>query len=88
MEENSRLTKLLDWLASTGRTKAWFARTIGYCYQTAWMQLEGSATLTERFVVACFERIPELPGDIFEAHGYVREDGVVWKKIPLKVDSQ
>lgn len=87
MGEKWGLTKLVEWLRVTGRSKAWFARQVGYSYQTAWGKLKGSEPLTDRFVVACFVEIPDLPGDVFEAQGYVREDGFVYRRIALEASS-
>ncbi len=84
MNETAKLTKLLDWLDSSGRSKAWFARTIGYCYQTTWMQLAGMSPLTERFVVHCFSNIPDLPRDILQEHGYYKHGNHLLKIIPLQ----
>jgi hypothetical protein len=84
MSENAKLAKLLDWLDSTGRSKAWFARTIRYCYQTTWMQLAGMSPLTERFVVHCFSNIPDLPADILQRHGYYKDRDRIIKIIPLE----
>lgn len=84
MSETLVLTKLVGWLKATGRSKAWFARTVGYSYQTVWGKLQGSEPLTDRFVVACFVYILDLPADVFEAQGYVRGDGFVYKRILLE----
>ncbi|MGD2105955.1 MAG: hypothetical protein PVJ55_12665 [Anaerolineae bacterium] len=84
MDQTSKLTKLLEWLNSTGRTKAWFARTVGYCYQTTWMQLAGMSPLTERFVVHCFSNIPDLPADVFQEHGYYKDGHRIIKVIPMQ----
>ena len=35
-------------------------------------------------MVRCFNRIPELPADIFEAQGYLRDGEYVYKVLPLK----
>jgi hypothetical protein len=83
MNEDSQLTKLLGWLEEGGRSKAWFARQVGYSYQQTWDKLAGRSPLNDAFVVASFVGVPELPRDIFEDHGYVREDGVVYKRIEL-----
>lgn len=85
MSEDVALTKLLNWLKATGRTKAWFARQVGYSYQTAWGKLNGTEALTDRFVTACFEKIPGLPLDVFEARGYWLEGDAVFKRIPVAV---
>lgn len=82
MNENTKLIRLLDWLESSGRSKAWFARTIGYSYQTNWDKLEGNSPLNDQYVTRCFSNVPDLPDDIFEEHGY-RKDGnriikVIW----------
>ena len=83
MDENLQLTQLLEWLSESGRTKAWFAKSVGYSYQQAWAKLAGKSPLNERFVMKCFRGIPDLPPDIFETRGYMRGDGVVYKRIPL-----
>lgn len=87
MNEDSKLTKLLEWLAATGRSKAWFARQVEYSYQQAHSKLAGKSPLNDRFVIACFEGVGGLPADIFEAQGYVRGDGHVYKQIPLAATS-
>jgi hypothetical protein len=84
MNEDSQLTKLLEWLEEGGRSKAWFARQIHYSYQQTWDKLAGRSPLNDNFVVACFRWIPELPRDVFEEHGYTREDGCVFKRIELE----
>ena len=84
MNEHSKLAKLLAWLASTGRSKAWFARTIGYSYQETWAKLEGTSNLTDRFVVACFSHVEDLPSDIFGAHGYLKQRRYAIKAMPLE----
>lgn len=81
MTENGALTKLLEWLKSSGRTQAWFARQVGYSYQTTWGKLNGREALTDRFVQACFQKIPDLPPNIFEAKGYVFDGEAVLKRI-------
>jgi len=87
MSENLALRKLVEWLKATGRSKAWFADQVGYSYQTAWGKLQGSEPLTDRFVVACFVQISDLPADVFEAQGYVRGDGFVYRRIRLEATS-
>jgi hypothetical protein len=84
MNDNSKLTRLLEWLESTGRTKAWFARQVGYSYQTTWDKLEGLSPLNDRFVVLCFSNVPALPGDILEEHGYRKDGDQLIKVIPLQ----
>jgi len=84
MEDNLQLVKLLAWLKATGRSKAWLARSVGYSYQQTHDKLSGRARLNDRFVVACFEGVEGLPADVFEAQGYVRGDGHVYKQIPLE----
>jgi hypothetical protein len=84
MNEDSQLTKFLDWLEETGRSKAWVHRQTGYSYQQTHAKLAGKSPLNDAFVVACFKGIPDLPADIFKAQGYVREDGVVCKRIALE----
>lgn len=86
MDENLQLTKLLEWLSESGRTKAWFARKVGYSYQQAWAKLAGKSPLNDSFVVACFSKIPELPPDIFKGQGYMRDDGCVFKRIVLNIE--
>ncbi len=83
MSDNSKLTELLEWLESTGRTKAWFARRVGYSYQTTWDKLEGTSPLNDRFVVRCFANVPALPGDILQEHGYRKDGDQIIKVIPL-----
>lgn len=85
MDKNTKLTRLIDWLAATGRSKSWVARQAKYSYQQTHAIMVGKKPLSERFVVACFEGIEGLPVDVFEAQGYVRGDGHVYKRIPLKV---
>ena len=85
MSGDLRLKKLEVWLKETGRSKRWFADAVRYSYQQAHSKMAGKSPLNDRFVVACFVGIPELPRDIFERHGYVREDGVVCKRIALQV---
>ena len=83
MEELSELTALLEWLESSGRSKAWFARQVGFSYQGLWNKLRGHTALTDLFVARCFARVPELPPDIFDEHGYMRDGDFVYKRIPL-----
>ena len=85
MDDNLQLAKLLEWLKATGRSKAWLKRAVGYSYQQTHDKLSGRSPLNDRFVVACFESVPDLPADIFEAQGYVRGDGHVYKRIPLEI---
>jgi hypothetical protein len=84
MKDNGRLTELDEWLAATGRSKAWLSRTIGYSAQTVWSKISGDTPLNDRFVVRCFSRIPDLPADVFKEQGYVRGNGAVYKEIPLE----
>lgn len=83
-----RLSKLENWLKSTGRKKTWFAREIGYSYQALWCKITGFTGLTDDFVVQCFQTFPEMPDDIFEAHGYVRHNEFVYRRIPLHLEGQ
>ena len=85
LQENGyhRLDALETWLNDHGIRRSWFAGQIGYKPKSIWYVLAGRSTLTDGFVLACFNRFPELPFDIFEAHGYVRGDGCVYKQIPL-----
>ena len=88
VKDQSELTALLQWLESGGRSKAWLARAVGYSYQGAWNNLYGDTGLTECFVVRCFSRILDLPADIFEAHGYMRDGDFVYKRIPLETQAE
>jgi hypothetical protein len=87
MKEMKQLVRLEEWLKATGRKKTWFARTIGYSYQMLWSKIAGVSYLTDDFVVACFERCPDMPYDIFIEHGYIRDDNFVYRRIPLGPES-
>ena len=83
MSGGTPLTKLNQWLEETGHKKSWFANAIGYSRRAAWHQRSGLSALSDRFVVACFRRFPELPYDTFADHGYVRDGDYVYRRIPL-----
>jgi len=87
MSNEVKLIKLENWLKETGRIKTWFAKQIGYSYQSLWCQMTGLSNLTDRFVISCFERFPDLPADVFEEHGYVRVGDQVRRLIPLNLDT-
>jgi len=79
-----KLEALMAWLRRDGRSVKWLAHKVGYSYQQTSAKLHGHSPLTDTFVVRCFSRIPELPGDIFAAHGYVVDGRDVLKRIPLE----
>lgn len=74
---------LAAWLKEKGRGIAWLTRELGLTYQNVWGKVHNRSPITEGFIVRCFERIPDLPPDIFEQHGYVKDGDCLIKRIPL-----
>ena len=75
--------KLRRWLHDQGHTITWLERKLDLRYQGVWDKLNKRKAMTEQFVIRCFQRVPELPADIFAEDGYVRQNGHVMKRIPL-----
>lgn len=57
---------------------------VAHSYHGTWAKLHGVNPLTDRLVMLCFANIPELSADIFAAHGYIRQDKCVIRRIPLE----
>lgn len=87
MTEYPRPTALREWLASQGLNSAWLADRLGWDYSAIRSIQCGMKPITDRFVVRCFNRIPELPPDVFQAQGYLRDGEYVYKILPLKLPS-
>lgn len=86
-KEKRRLEKLDKWVYDSGFRWAWFSREINLSRVYVSGQVTGYLKLSERFVLSCFNRFPELPPDTFKDHGYMRGDGCVYKRLELEVAS-
>ncbi len=84
MSRHSRPTAFRTWLASQGLNNVWLADRLGWSYPTIRCIQCSMKPITDRFVVRCFNRILELPADVFEAQGYLRDGEYVYKILPLK----